>query len=353
MKAVILVGGLATRLRPLTLDTPKALVPVLNVPFLEHVFRRLAAFGIKDAVLALSHMAPAIESCFGNGSRLGMNISYVVEKSPLGTAGAARNALGHISEACLVMNGDIFTGLDIRAMQACHASHQAKVTIALTPVENPAAYGLVETHDNGCVRCFLEKPSPAEITTNMINAGTYIVEPDVLAEIPPDTPVSFERAIFPALVPTGRLFSFVDRSYWMDIGTPAKYHQLHRDLLSGTAPLTPMLGGSPVAGSIHPSARLTGPVVVAPGAVIGENCTLTGPAVIGPGCRVESGAIVTDSIIWQNTVIGTAGIIESSIIGAACNLAPGCHLSGCIAGSHISLPQHYFQAGGQIWPGLA
>ena len=352
MKAVILVGGLGTRLRPLTLDTPKALVPVLNVAFLEHVLRRLAGFGIRDVVLAISHMAPAVESCFGNGSRLGMNIRYVFEKTPLGTAGAARNALGHISEACLVMNGDIFTGLDISAMKAYHDIHCAKVTIALTPVENPSSYGLVETREDGSVRSFLEKPSPSEITTNMINAGTYIVEPEVLAGISSDTQVSFERTVFPSLVPTNHIFAFVDKSYWIDIGTPAKYHQLNRDLLLGAARSVPMLTGSPVAGIIHPSARLKGPVMVAAGAEIGQNAVVTGPTIIGPSCKVEEGSIVSDSIIWQNTMIGAGCVIESSIVGCNCALGQGSHFFACTIGSRISLPKGYWQTSGQIWPGL-
>lgn len=351
MKAVILVGGLGTRLRPLTLDTPKAMVPVLNVPFLEHVLRRLVGYGINEVVLALSHLAPAVEGYFGDGSSLGVGIKYVLEESPLGTAGAARNALGHLTDACLVMNGDIFTGLDIAAMAACHHNRRAKVTIALTPVDNPCAYGLVETEKDGRVCRFLEKPSPAQITTDMINAGTYIVEPEVLAAIPPDTRISFERNIFPSLVPAGSIFAFADRSYWMDIGAPAKYHQLHRDLLSGCAPTAiPIVFATGAA--IHPSARLTGRVIAGEGAVVAEDVSIDGPVVLGPGCRLERGAAVSDSVIWRNTVIGTDSLVKSSLIGAGCVLSQGCRLLDCVVGSRVSLPAGYFQTNGQIWPGL-
>ncbi|MCL2149498.1 MAG: NDP-sugar synthase [Dehalococcoidia bacterium] len=354
MKAVILVGGLGTRLRPLTLHTPKSMVPVLNVPFLEHVLKRLTDYGVREAVLALSHLAPAVESYFGDGRALGMDLKYVVEPSPLGTAGAARNALGHIREACLIMNGDIFTGLDIATMQESHKAHRAKVSIALTAVDNPCAYGLVETNKDGRVRRFLEKPSAQEVTTNLINAGTYIVEPDVLSAIPADTVMSFERDVFPALLTRGKpIFSFADTSYWMDIGTPAKYHQLNRDLLYKRAFSSP--GGQAVHNQpeIHPTARLQGPVLLGDGCCIGEGVVISGPTVIGPQCRLEAGAIVSDAIIWHNVAVGAGGSIEGSVVGHNCTLGSGTRLSDCIVGDHIVLPRDYCQTGGQIWPGLA
>jgi len=354
MKAVILVGGLGTRLRPLTLHTPKSMVPVLNVPFLEHVLKRLSSCGVYEAVLALSHLAPAVEGYFGNGSNLGMDIKYVVESSPLGTAGAARNALGHIRDACLVMNGDIFTGLDIAAMKSHHDAHHAKVTIALTKVTNPCAYGLVETEHDSRVRRFLEKPPPHEVTTNAINAGTYIVEPEILFAIPSDTVISFERDIFPSLLERNEpIYSFVDSSYWIDIGTPAKYKQLNSDLLSSrTSSNQPTLSGRHHPG-VHPTAKIEGSVLIGNDCIIGENAVVSGPSVIGAKTKVGARAVVTDAVIWHNVAIGADCRIENSVIADNCTLERGCRLSDCVVGDHIDLSEGYCQTSGQIWPGLA
>jgi mannose-1-phosphate guanylyltransferase len=234
IKAVILVGGLGTRLKPLTLNTPKSMVPILNAPFLEHVLLRLRAYNIRNIVLALSHLAPSVSNYFGDGDNIGVELEYVVESSPLGTAGAVRNAAGHIEDTCIVMNGDIYTDLDIGAMLEFHRRYQSKVTIALTEVENPSAYGLVETRENERIHRFLEKPSPEQITTNRINSGTYIIEPGVLELIPPQQVYSFEKGLFPQLLANDEaVYAYADRSYWIDIGTPHKYHQLNRDLLRG------------------------------------------------------------------------------------------------------------------------
>jgi len=328
------------------------MVPVLNIPFLEHVLRRLPGFGINQAVLALSHLAPAVESYFGRGDALGIDIQYVVEPSPLGTAGAARNALGHIHDACLIMNGDIFTNLDITAMKERHAANSARVTLALTRVDNPCAYGLVETSQGGRVSRFLEKPSPQEVTTDLINAGTYIVEPDVLAAILPDTVTSFERDIFPSMLSRGEpVFAFADDSYWIDIGTPAKYHRLNRDLLTGGA--LPEPRGSQYPPDVHPTARLEGQVVLGEGCSVGEGVVISGPTVIGPRCRLGAGAIVSDAVIWHNVTISAGCSVEASVIGDNCVLESACHLSECIVGSSITLSSGYCQTGGQIWPGLA
>ena len=193
MKAVILVGGEATRLLPLTCNRPKAMVPVLNIPFLEHVIRYLSKHQIKDIILAQSHLSQPIKSYFGDGSQFGVKLSYTVEDAPLGTAGAVKNTERYLGETFLVLNGDIFTDLDITAMISFHLERRAKATIALTPVDDPTSYGLIETDAQERVMRFLEKPSWSQVTTNMINAGTYVLEPDVLTHIPPQTNFTFER----------------------------------------------------------------------------------------------------------------------------------------------------------------
>ena len=181
MKAVILVGGEATRLVPLTCNTPKAMVPVLNTPFLEHVIHHLSEHQVRDVILAQRHLSQPIKGYFGNGSQFGLRLGYTVEDAPLGTAGAVKNAEKYLDDAFLVLNGDIFTDLDISAMIGFHQERKAKATIALTPVDDPTSYGLIETNAQGRVTRFLEKPKWSEVTTNMINAGTYVLEPEVLS----------------------------------------------------------------------------------------------------------------------------------------------------------------------------
>jgi mannose-1-phosphate guanylyltransferase len=355
MKAIILVGGLGTRLRPLTLATPKPMVPVLNSPFLEDVLLRLKAFGVLDVVLALSHLAPAIEGFFGSGERLGMHLSYMVEPSPLGTAGAVRNAAQCIDDTCFVLNGDIYSGLNLAAMLDFHRARKAQVTIALTAVDNPGAFGLVETEGGGRVRRFLEKPKPSEITTDMINAGTYLIEPAVLDYLSPGVVCSFERQVFPALLAgDAPVYGFADHSYWIDIGTPANYQQLNNDLLCGKGGQNIFLHGNEIVAGpgcqIHPTADLRGPLLLGEGTIIAEEAALIGPCVLGPGCRIEARATVTSSVLWRAVSVGEAASVEKSIIANDSRLAAGGALEGVTVGDHLSLPRGYRYVGGQIWP---
>ena len=305
MKAVILVGGEGTRLRPLTCNRPKAMVPVLNTPFLEHVIHHLARHQVREIVLAMGHLAQPIEGYLGDGSRFGVRLSYVVEEAPLGTAGAIKNAEKYLDDTFLALNGDIFADLDITAMASFHRQCRAKVTIALTPVDDPTQYGLVETDERGRILRFVEKPSPEEITTNRVNAGTYVIEPDVLAQIPPGTNVSIERETFPRLLASGEpVYAYPSSGYWMDTGTPEKYLQLHRDLLSGRSGYYP-LAGEVVTGEgchIHPSAQIRGPVVIGSNCTIDRDVRIIGPVVIGNGCTVLEGALVGDSVIWLSLI---------------------------------------------------
>lgn len=306
MKAVILVGGQATRLLPLTCNTPKAMLPVLNIPFLEHVIRYLSKHQIKDIILAQGYLAQPIESYLGDGSQLGVKLNYVVEDTPLGTAGAVKNTEKYLDETFLMLNGDIFTDLDITAMIGHHLERKAKATIALTPVDDPTSYGLVETEAQGRVTQFLEKPSRSQVTTNMINAGTYVLEPEILAQIPPQTKVSIEKEVFPLLLEQGKpVYAYPSSAYWIDMGTPEKYLRLHRDLLSGkSSQYTPASPREVVIGEqnyIHPTARIKGPVIIGNNCNIGQNTRLTGPVVIGSGCTILEDTVIEESIIWRNT----------------------------------------------------
>src|ERR1700687_1457811 len=240
MKAILLAGGKGTRLRPLTIHTPKPIVPIFERSVLHYqldLLRQVAE--IDQVVLSLNYQPRRIEEIFGDGSEAGVSIRYVVRPAPLGTAGAVRYAGDSLRESVVVFNGDVLTEVDLAAVIALHRERKAKATIVLTPVENPPAYGLVETDADGNIRRFLEKPNPDEITSNTINAGIYVLEPDTFDRIPKETPWSIERSFFPSLIERGESFvGYIDRGYWIDIGTPEKYMQVHRDVMDGryTAP---------------------------------------------------------------------------------------------------------------------
>jgi mannose-1-phosphate guanylyltransferase len=342
MQAVILVGGQATRLRPLTTNTPKAMVPVLNRPFLEYVIRNLARHGVREIVLAQHHLAGSIEENLGDGSRFGVRINYVVEGSPRGTAGAFKNVERYITGTFLGMNGDIFDDLDITAMLAFHREKNATATIALTPVEDPTAYGLIEADTTGRVKRFLEKPSPSEVTTNMINAGTYVLEPEVLGQISPDVQASIERETFPLLVSSGKpVYAFPSNGYWMDMGTPEKYLQLHRDLLAGRSTwYVPGTDAEVLIGegcSIDPSAEIIGPVMIDDNCTIGPYVRIVGPVVIGTGCVIGEGSDVEDSVIWHNVRLGSRAKLKSSAVADNCTLDNECTIDGGVLGDHVTV----------------
>ncbi len=359
MKAVILSGGLGTRLRPLTINTPKTMVPVLNMPFLEYVIRRLSRHGIEDIVLALSYLPQAIEDHFGDGRRFGVKLHYVVEKTPLGTAGGVKNAEKYLDEAFLVLNGDIFTDLDLTDMMAFHQQKRAKATIALTPVADPTSYGLVETDARGRVTRFLEKPQLAEVTTNMINAGTYVLEPEVMSLVPPQTSFSFEHQLFPSLLEQGEpVYAYPSSCYWIDIGTPQKYLQLNQDLLSGKSEQYHFDSDNPVAigekSHIEPAAGIAGPAVIGSNCTIGQGVSLTGPVVIGPGCQISRDASVEASIIWQDADIEPGAVIRRSIIANNCQIGAGSVVENSVLGERVTVASGYkLEPGSQVWPGAS
>src|ERR687887_743469 len=235
MKAILLAGGKGTRLRPLTIHTPKPIVPIFNRPFLHYQLDLLKQVSeIDEVILSLNYQPRRIEEIYGDGGDSGLGIKYVVEPAPLGTAGAVRYAGDQLRESVVVFNGDVLTEVDLAAVIALHRDRKAKATIVLTPVDNPTAYGLVETDAHANIRRFLEKPKPEEITCNTINAGIYVLEPDTFDRIPRDTAWSIERSFFPSLVERGETFvAYVYDGYWIDIGTPAKYLQVHRDIMDG------------------------------------------------------------------------------------------------------------------------
>ena len=357
MKAVILVGGQATRLLPLTCNIPKALIPVLNIPFLEHVIHHLSKHQIKDIILAQGHLARSIESYFGDGSQLGVKINYVVEDTPLGTAGAVKNAERYLDETFLMLNGDIFTDLDITAMIDFHQERRAKATIALTPVDDPTSYGLIETDAEGRIIRFLEKPSWDEVTTNMINAGTYVLEPDVLAQIPPQKEVSIERETFQQLLAQGEpMYAYSSSAYWIDMGTPGKYLQLHRDLLNGESSRYASPGKVVIGeqSHIHPTAQIKGAVMIGSNCTIGRKVRLTGPVVIGAGCTILEDTVIEESTIWCNTRIGQYVNLRNSIIANNCCLNADNTIENSTLGDNVTVVSGCkLEPGSKIWPGTS
>jgi len=357
LKAVILAGGEATRLRPLTVNTPKAMVPVLNRPFLEHVICHLKEHQVTDIILALGKLASPIEDYFGSGNRSGIRLKYTVEDTPLGTAGAVRRASDYLDETFAVLNGDIFTDLNLKEMASFHRGKKALATIALTPVDDPTAYGLIETAPDGKVTSFLEKPGPDEITTNLVNAGTYIIEPEALNFIPPETNFSFERQLFPWLLEQGKpVYAYPSSAYWIDIGTPENYLKLNRDMLQGKSsrypPPPPQEVTTDKSCTVNPSAQITGPVLVGDGSTIEAGARLIGPVVIGPGCTVGEGATIEDSLLWNGVSIGQEAEVRHSIIGSNCRLNDGSQVTGSVLGDSVTLASGYkLKPGSRLWPG--
>ncbi len=327
MKAIMLAGGKGTRLRPLTIHTPKPIVPIFERPFLHYQLDLLKQVPeIDEVILSLNYQPRRIEEIFGDGSDAGLNIRYVVEPEPLGTAGAVRYAGESLHESVVVFNGDVLTNVDLAAVLKLHRERKAKATIVLTPVDNPTAYGLVETDADGNIKRFLEKPNPDEITCDTINAGIYILEPDTFDRIPKGQPWSIERSFFPSLIERNETFiAYVYRGYWIDIGTPEKYTAVHRDIMDGRCVAAPFAGA---AGSawISPGARveegavIEGPCYIDEGAVVKAGARIGPYSVIGRQCHIEEHATVERSILWSSSRVSQEAVVRNSIMGRHCHI---------------------------------
>lgn len=334
MKAVVLVGGQGTRLRPLTLGTPKPMVPLANKPFVSYILEHLKSNGITDIVFSMGYLPEGIKAYFGDGSAMGVNLTYVVEDHPLGTAGAVKNVEEHIEDHdFLVLNGDILTDLDLRALIDYHHEKQAAGTITLTPVEDPTAYGLVRLGDSGEVAAFLEKPSWDQIDTNLVNAGTYVMKKEVLDLIPPGVEYSFERGVFPKLVSKG-LYGFRSSAYWMDIGTPEKYLQAHYDILEKNVEtsVSECLDRDFVCTEedvvLEVGARLVPPVIIGAGSHIASGARIGRMAIIGPGCTISAGSVVEESILQEGCRLEEDVTVKRSIIARGAVVGKGTLVTG-------------------------
>ncbi|WP_030773141.1 nucleotidyltransferase family protein [Streptomyces sp. NRRL F-2664] len=344
-EAILLVGGQGTRLRPVTVNTPKPMVPTAGVPFLAHQIARAAAAGVTHIVMATCYLAEVFEPYFGDGSDFGLSLEYVVEDEPLGTGGAIRNAgqrlTGGPDSSVLVFNGDILTGLDIRGLVDAHEAADADVSLHLVRVEDPRAFGLVPTDPDGRVLAFTEKPqTPEEIITDQINAGCYVFRRSVIDSIPAGRPVSVERETFPGLLAAGAtLHGVTENTYWMDLGKPESIIQASADLVRGVVP-------SPAV----PGRR--GESLVLPGARIAAGAKLSGGTVVGAGARVEAGAVVQGSIVLDGAVIGPDAQVNASLVGARATVGARTVLDGTVVGDGAAVgADNELRAGARVWCG--
>lgn len=348
MQALILAGGKGTRLRPLTVYTPKPIVPICNRPFLLYQIDTLRRAGITNITLSLSYQPNKIEQLLGDGSDYGVKLNYTVEPQPMGTAGAYKFAEDRIREPTVVFNGDILTDLDLKAVIREHNERKAAATVVLQPVENPRAYGLVETEKDGRIRRFLEKPKEEEITCNTINAGTYILEPRVLDFIPAGENYSFEYGLFPNLLERKELFyaHVPPRTYWIDIGTPERYLQAHHDLLANRVARIHIKErrGAFDSATVAEIDELS---------IIGDECQIKPGAqiinsILGAGCFVEERARVENSVIWPHTRIGTAATVTNAIVGRGCHVGRSAVVgSGSVLGDKTSLTDYTITGQGE------
>lgn len=335
VQAIILVGGEGTRLRPLTYGTPKPMVPIAGVPFLARSLERLYEASITDVILAAGYMPSAITDYFGDGARLGMRITYAIEETPLGTAGALKNVEQHVRGAFFVFNGDILTNLDLRAMMDFHKKKGGAGALHLITVSDPSAFGCVVHDDDGRVTAFVEKPPRGTAPTNDVNAGTYLLEREVLDFIPAGRAVSIERETFPQLIAAGRsLAAFVTQDYWIDLGRPENYLAAHRDVLSGTMPLLvePGVTGDG-ARELRDRRAIVEPVHLDAGTSIDSTATVGPNVVLGRGCWIGAGAVVRESVLWDDVRIGAQALVEGSILASGVRVGDGARIgAGTVIG---------------------
>jgi mannose-1-phosphate guanylyltransferase len=338
LDAVVLVGGMGSRLRPLTLSAPKPMLPTAGVPLLTHLLSRIREAGITHVVLGTSYRAEVFAQYFGDGSGIGLDLEYVVESEPLGTAGGIRNVADRLrGDTTLVFNGDVLAGVDLRGMLDEHAAREADVSLYLTRVADPRAFGCVPTDSDGRVQAFLEKdPDPV---TDQINAGAYVFRREVLESIPTGRPVSVERETFPGLLAAGgRVFGHIDTSYWRDLGTPADFVWGSADLVRGIAPTGALPG--PV-----------GEALVLPGATVAADAVLKGGTTVGAGCVIASGAVVEASVLFDGAHVAAGAVIRESVIGFGARVGERARLHQAVIGDRADIGARVeLKGGARVWP---
>jgi mannose-1-phosphate guanylyltransferase len=334
VQAVILVGGEGTRLRPLTSTVPKPVVTLVDRPFIAYMLEWLRRHGVDDVIMSCGFKAERMREVLGDGSQYGLSLRFVEEPEPRGTAGALKEAEEHLQDRFLMLNGDVLTDIDLSAQIARHEATGARGTLALVPVADPSAYGLVRLREDGSVKEFVEKPSEEEIDTNLISAGAYVLERDVVDLIAPARNVSIEREIWPQLVGDG-LFGFAADAYWLDIGTPDRYLQATFDILEGkvSTAVAQRLGDGYLA--VADGAHNAGRVVP--------------PAIVERGCRIEEGAHVGSLVVLgPDVTIGAHARVERCVVLEGARIGAGCELTDCIVAPGVTIGDGTAVAGGAV-----
>jgi mannose-1-phosphate guanylyltransferase len=344
VKAIVLVGGEGTRLRPLTSTVPKQMLPIVERPILERVLEHLGSHGVGEAVLSLQYKPDSFTAAYPDNVVAGVRVLYVIEPEPLDTAGAVRYAAEQagIDDTFVVINGDILTDLDLDALVAFHRAQGAEGTLRLYPVADPSRFGVVVTDDVGRVRDFIEKPE-GEAPSNLINAGTYVFEPEFLTRVPLLERVSIEWVTFPAMAAEGRLFAMAEPSYWLDVGTPEAFLQANADLLNGRRHGPPCPGATRDEGGVWtlPGALVegeaSGPSFLGQGAVVEAGATLRA-SVLGAGARLRRGAWVEDSVLMPGTLVEPGARVSGSILGSGVRVGSECEVrAGSVIGFDVVL----------------
>jgi mannose-1-phosphate guanylyltransferase len=358
MQALILVGGEGTRLRPLTSNRPKPVVTLVDRPFIVYMLEWLRGHGVEEAILSCGFLAEGVRTVLGDGSALGISLRYVEEPHPLGTGGALKFAQEFLDERFFMLNGDVLTDIDLSAQLRQHDETGARATLALIPVDDPSAYGLVRRRDDASVTEFVEKPRLDEIDTNLINAGAYILERDILADMAPSgTRSSIERDVFPRLVDHGLYGYEAGPAYWLDIGTPERYMQGTFDILEGDvrteigtrlAQAGGVLSSGKLEGTIHAPALIGAGSTVAAGAIVG------GRTVLGRDVTVHERAHVESSVILDGCEIGAGARISGSILSPGVTIGERCHIEArVVIGEGVTVGAgNTLSAGMRIFPGV-
>lgn len=358
MQALILVGGEGTRLRPLTSTVPKPVITLVDRPFMAYMLEWLKGHGIDEVVFSLGFLADGVRSVLGDGSHYGLKLHYVEEPEPLGTGGALKYAEDLLHDRFAMLNGDVLTDIDLSAQIAQHERTGARGTLALVPVEDPSAYGLVRLHDDDAVKGFLEKPSPEEIDTNLISAGAYVLERDVLDLLAQGENASIERDVFPKLVGAG-LYGYRGAGYWLDIGTPQRYLQGTWDILERN--VATAAGASldeaflRVDDGVSVAGRIVPPALVAEGCEIAEGARVGALAVLGRGVKIGAGATVEQAVVLDGAQIGDGAVIHEAIIGPGATVGPHTHVErGAVIGDGVAIGADNVVANGaRIFPGVS
>lgn len=337
MDAVILVGGGGTRLRPLTYAVPKPLIPVLNQPLIARIIANLQRHGVDRIVLAASASERRIEASLGDGSHLGVSLSYCYETEPLGSGLAVKQAARDFPGPFFVCNGDIITDLDLTAMTKRHRERAATLSISLSEVDDPSGYGIAELAEGDRITRFVEKPAHGEAPSNLANAGTWIFEREVLDHIPDEKmDGSLERLVFPSLIADGLLVQgFPSASYWMDVGTAERYTQLHHDVLSSRLDgwLPDSIQTQAVLGEdckVWPDAELGARVLLGRRVRVGGQVSIQGPSVLGDECTVREHATIEGCVLWSGAKIGAGAVVRDSIIGDGCWIGDEAVVEGAV-----------------------